>query len=35
MRQPAPGQFPSIADEVRRAVERAEKKLARHERSFG
>lgn len=35
MRQPAPEQFPSIADEVRRAVQRVEKKLARHEQSFG
>lgn len=35
MRQPPPGQFPSIADEVRKAVRRVETKLARHERSFG
>lgn len=35
MRLPPPGQFPSIAAEVRRAVQRAEKTLARHEQSFG
>jgi hypothetical protein len=35
MRLPPPGQFPSIADEVRRAVQRVEGKLARHEQSFG
>lgn len=35
MRLPPPGQFPSIADEVRKAVQRAEKKLARHQRAFG
>lgn len=35
MRLPPAEQFPSIADEVRRAVQRAQGKLARHERSFG
>ncbi len=35
MRLPPPGQFPSIAEEVRRAVQRVEKKLARHEEAFG
>ena len=35
MRLPPPGQFPSIAAEVRKAVQRVEKKLARHEQSFG
>jgi hypothetical protein len=35
MRLPPPGQFPSIADEVRKAVHRVERKLARHEQLFG
>jgi len=35
MRLPPPGQFPSIAAEVRRAVQRVDKTLARHEQSFG
>lgn len=35
MRLPSADQFPSIADEVRKAVQRAEKTLAKHERSFG
>lgn len=32
---PEPDRFPSIADEVRKAVQRVEKKLAKHERTFG
>lgn len=34
MRQPEPGQFSPIADELRRALQRADKKLRRHEQSF-
>lgn len=35
MRTPARGQFESIAAEVDKAVQRVEKKLARHEKTFG
>ena len=35
MRLPAPRQFSPIADELSRALQRAEKKLQRHEQSFG
>jgi len=34
MRLPAPGQFSPIADELGRALQRAEKKLAKHEQSL-
>lgn len=34
MRRPDPGQFSPIAEELRQALRRAEKKLARHEQSF-
>lgn len=35
MKLPPADLFPSIADELRKAVQRAEKKLAKHERAFG